>query len=90
MRAMAKRGEHVWLVTSEHEDPPVRAQVLDLAIGSVYPPHPYAAMLKAGEWEELNPLEAPDVEPMLSGVEVMPNNVPNADGFSMTPATSSA
>ena len=37
VRALAKRGEHVWLVTAEEETPPVHAQVLDLSIGRLYP-----------------------------------------------------
>ena len=41
MRAMAKRRTRVWLVTGETENPPVHAQVLDLSIGRLYPPHPY-------------------------------------------------
>lgn len=90
MRAVAKRGEHVYLVTAENEDPPVHAQVLDLAIGRLYPPHPYAAMLKAGEWEKLHPFEKQrvDVERMLVGIEVMPSQEEALDGFSMIPATS--
>jgi hypothetical protein len=35
----------------------------------------------------LHPLKAPDVERMLAGVEVIPEDVPNVDGFSMIPAT---
>lgn len=77
-------------MTAEEQYPPAGCQVLDLNIGRLYPPHPYDNVLKAGEWEELDPLQVPDAEPMLSGVEVMPINVPNVVGFSMTPATSSA
>ena len=88
MRAIAKRSDEVWLVTSEEQDPPERCQVLDLNIGRLYPPHPYDSVLKAGEWEKLHPLKVPDVEPMLAGVEVMPEDIPNVDGFSMIPAAS--
>ena len=90
MRAVAKRGEHVWLVTNETENPPVRAQVLDLAIGRLYPPHPYESMRKAGEWEKLHPFEAQrtDVERMLVGIEVMPSQEDALTGFSMIPAAS--
>jgi hypothetical protein len=75
------------LVTSETEHPPMRAQVLDLNFGRLYPPHPYESMRKAGEWEKLGPFERPNVERMLVGVEVMPSQENLLDGFSMIPAT---
>lgn len=90
MRALAKRGKHVWLVTNETENPPTRAQVLDLSIRRLYPPHPYEQMRKASEWEKLHPFEEQrvDVESMLVGVEVMPSQEDVLNGFSMIPAAS--
>ena len=87
MKALAKRREDVRLVTSETEHPPIWAQVLDLAIGRLYPPHPYETLRKAGEWEKLGPFEAPDVEKMLVGIEVMASQEDVLNGFSMIPAT---
>ena len=88
MRAIAKRGQHVWLVTNETDNPPVHAQVLDLWIGRLYPPHPYESVRKAGEWEKL-PFGGKhvDVDKMLVGIEVMPSQQDALDGFSMIPAT---
>ena len=89
MRAIAKRGEHVWLVTNETENPSVHAQALDLSIGRLYPPHSYESIRKAGEWEKLHPFEEKrvDVEKMLVGIEVMPSQADVLDGFNMAPAT---
>jgi len=87
VRALAKRGQHVWLVTTETEHPPVHAQVLDLAIGRLYPPYPYERLHKAGDWEKI-PFGGKnvDVERMLVGIEVMPSQQDALDGFSMSPA----
>ena len=92
MRALAKRGEHVWLVTHEEENPPTHAQVLDLSIGRLYPPYPYTSIRKAGDWEKLHPFEEKrvDVERMLVGIEVMPSQQEAFDGFSMGPAMSAS
>jgi hypothetical protein len=89
MRAIAKRGKHVWLVTHETANPPVHAQVLDLSIGRLYPPHPYETVRRAGEWEKL-PFGGKnvDVDRILVGIEVMPSQQDVLDGFSMTPAIS--
>ncbi len=80
----------MWLVTTETENPPVHAQVLDLAIGRLYPPHPYDSIVKNGEWEKLHPFttQRVDVDKMLVGIEVMPSQENALDGFSMIPATS--
>jgi len=90
MRTVAKRGEQVWLVTSEPrmagpQKLPAYGQVLDLSIGRLYPPHPCEEILKTGDWEMLTSSTSPDADAMLVGVEVMPAEIP-FDGFSMIPA----
>lgn len=69
MRAIAKRGESVWLITEEDGEEPVHARVLDLEQLKLFPPYPTQAILERGDWEPVE--EQPDLDHMLQGVDRM-------------------
>jgi hypothetical protein len=84
MRVIAQRSPTVFLLTADSEDPPTHVQVLDLALGRLYPPYPAAEVFKTGDWEKFKFGKTPDAEAMLVGIERMPD-VPTPQGFNFTP-----